>query len=884
MRWPWRRHEDLDDEIASHLAMAEHDQRADGKSAREAETAARREFGSVALVKEVTRDMWGWSWVDRFAQDLRYAGRVLTKRPVSSLAAITTMALAIGANVAVFSLVDRLVLHPLNVPDANRLVTPQSSMMMRGVESRFSTVLYEDYLKLRTARSTVEEWAAFGRPPGTVAISFAPDEPAARLWPLFVSDNYSHVLGTPLLLGRFFGDADAAPDGPLSAILTERSWRVRFAAHRGVVGRMITVEGQQALIVGVAPDEAADTVFGAARVDILFPLAAAARIGGPMNYFGPLGSVVNGASPVSWLTLLGRLKTQATLNQAQAEVQSVLADSRRSRTIYLARFVDAFIPLSQRPDVVRFTALLAGAVGLTLLIGCANLSGLLLARIEERRPELAVRAALGASRGRVAQQLAVEAGVLALAGGAAALLVARWVEAAFAAFSLPGGIAVSSLRSGFEARTLFFAFAVTLVAISICSVVPIVRGSRRDLQPDLRRRSGRSGRYGAARVLLGVQVAVCVVLLFGATLFVRSLSSALSTDMGFDGRNLIVARLDPGIARYNAARAAQYVSDLVERIQKTPGVDVVTSGPPPLFGGTASTPTVQIDGVSQKLQENVAVSVIDDRYMAVIRQPIVAGRDFGPQDRAGSPLVALVNESAARRLWAGASPIDRRVGLYPPFLGEMEVIGVVRDAKYASLRESGRAGIYVLRTQHAAGGGRPTTLVIRASAGPRTVIPTLHRIADELDPQLPLADVQTIDDRLGVLVMPQRLGRWLLTALGVIALLLTLVGVYGLVAGIVASSSREIGIRIALGASPDAVVRAFVNRSMLPVAVGLGAGVPAALFAGRFADRFLYGVEGSDPATAMMAIVLVVTATGIAALIPARRALKINPVEALRAE
>ena len=811
-------------------------------------------------------------------QDARYALRLLAKRPASTIAAILSLALAVGANVAIFTLIDRVVLHPLDVPEPSRLVTPLRSFKSPdGSEFRTQGFLYNDYLRSSKASSTLSAVAGFSAR-GLVPVSFPDGTALAR--PLFVSANYFSVLGVPSR-GRVFDVAEDADEGELVVLLSDRTWQRHFGADPGVIGRQITVSAVSATVIGIAPKEFAGTQLSGDPPELFLPLKAVARVTNPSNYFGVAGTVVNGSSAIAWVNIVGRLRPGATADQARAEMGSFFSKNPRdTSTVSVVPLEDTVVPFDSQRDLFQFASLLAAVVGLTLLIGCANLASLLLARVEERRAELALRSALGAGRGRLMRQLAMETGVLAVFGGVAALVVARWIVSALSTFKLPGSIAIAALRAPFDARAFFFAFAATVVAALLFGVAPVIGGARRDLLIDLKRQSGRTTlRVGASRLLVGVQVAVCLVLIVAAGLFLRSLAAGLATDLGFDPRGVIIANTTPDRQRFDAASTDRYAQALLERIRVIPGVADVALGLSPLAGGTFTTQMASVDGINTRVS-GLVVNYVGSGYFRALRQPVLSGREFSPADAPGSPAVIVITEATARQLWPEQNPLGHRLAL-PPTHDESEVVGVVRDTKPFTLRDQNRLSVYYPRAQTPTAF---TSLVVRTSSDTASVIGAMHRAAADINSQLPLRGVQTIDDRVAELLMPQRLGASLLTLLGILAVTLTLVGVYGLIACVVTRSTRDIGVRIALGASPTTIVRATLRYAFLPVVCGIVIGSIAAWWGGRFADRFMYGITGTDLATLGLAVALLVVAALAAALIPARRAMRVNPIEALRAE
>jgi len=816
--------------------------------------------------------------------DLRYALRLLRKTPVSSAAAVATLALGIGANLAVFSLIDRVILHPLAVPDPQSLVVVQEPYPSSGIPIIRTSFRYDEYLHARDSSTAVAPVAAFGSS-GSLATTYGAGVVLARA--TFVSANFFRVIGLAPEVGRDFrSDEDSAGAAPV-AILSARAWQTRFARDSHVVGRAITVSDAAVTIIGVAPASLAAMQPGGEPPELFLPIESARRlIVAPGNYFS--NAVTGGFSPTAWLTIIGRLRPGVTVVQASNEINGLFADPRRTRPRSVAPIAENAVPM--RSDNATFAAVLGGAVALTLLIACANLTSVLLARVEERRTELAVRAALGGGRWRLARQLLIEAGVVAAAGGIAAMIVAAWIDSALGSFELPGRIAIASLRPAFDTGFVGAGVLLTMASALLCGLAPALGGARGDLLPALRRQSGGSPRMRTARMLVAVQVALCLVLVFGCGLFVRTVSSALAIDLGFDPHHLVVVSVNPLVRGYDAARTRRYEAELVDRIRSLPGVVGAAYGAPPLTGALAmTTPSVRIDGrnvdsfvpgMSASSPAMTFVNVVSGDYFSTLRQPLVSGRSFTALDDGAARRIAIVSESAARRFWPDQNPLGRRIG-FLPLTDDLEVVGVVRDVRYANLLDDQRACVYIPRAAAPGtlGSGR---IVIRTTAASSTA--DVYRVAADIDRQLPLTELRPLDEYIDRVLMPQRLGTSLLTVLGGVALAVTVVGIYGLVACVVARSRREVGIRLALGAHRRDILLHTCTRAIVPVLAGIAGGAAVSLWAGRFADRFMYGIRGTDPTALVAAATVLFSAAAVAALLPALRATRIDPVEALRAE
>ena len=845
--------------------------------------------------------VWRWNGLDLLRADVRHAVRRLANRPATAVTAIVTLTLAIGATVSMFSLIDRVLVRPLDVPDPSRLVVVQRMFERGGVELRRTAMTWELYRRLvEASMSTLDGLAVSTDSTETRAnplhVSFGANAHIEYARGSFVSANYFRILGLRPSAGRDFGPGDDANSAVPTAILSHRLWRRRFGSDLGALGQTVRVNGVSVQVIGVAPPNFTGTDLSAAPPDLFLPLMTAPHllgVGGPQTdgrgqYFSPdsPGAVPSPISPISRLVIFGRVKEGASVEQAQAEF-SVLADPEADQA--LVPLSQVTLPFQSRSEITQFLILLTAAVGLTLLIGCANLASLLMARVEERRGEIAVRAALGAGRARLVRESATEAAVLALAGGVTGLAFAQWINSGIATLALPGGILVASLRDGVDGRTILFTALVSAMATIIISLGPAWRGATVEFARDLRQKAS-SPRLSATLSLVFVQVTLSVVLIYGAILFVRSISAALATNVGFDSNGLVSVsvRTPPLVSSAQASAALRSIDAFAERMREIPGVSNATIGPMPLLRGSdRSRARVLVDSVPVDLPTALEITYIGSEYFTTIGQSVIRGRDFNDRDGGTPALVGIVNESAARRFWPDDDPLGRQFAI-PPSKTAITVIGVVRDAKLKELREDGRLAVYLARSQHRAylagflGASGNGFLILRASNDRAAVIPFLRGAAE--DAGLSLGDVTTFDEVIGTILMPQRLGRALLTFLGVLALMLSGVGIYGLVSCAVARTQKEIGVRRALGASATNVTQVIGKRILWPALGGLAGGSALAWWGWSFADRFMYGINGSDPTTIVLAVAVLTIVVFVAALVPTRQALRMSPVEALRAE
>jgi predicted permease len=812
--------------------------------------------------------------------DLTHAIRQVRHAPAFAAIFAATIALGLGASLTVFMVIDHVFVQPLDVPDASRLVVLQrvAPFATLGVDTYSSdTWTREVYQKLSSA-STVTLAASDVSDPLRVDLGGDTQQPRS----MFITAGYLDLLGMTPALGRAFLPSDDQEGAPVTAILSHALWQTHFGGDRTVLGRVIRVNGSLVEVVGIAPRTFRGTTLDARALDLLLPFAARAQLT-PESVFLPRVRVV------------GRLAPGATVEQASAQITAIVerdwprkvpTDPPRARALPLR---DAVVPPDVQADLRWFLTLLTAAIGLTVAIGCTNLTTLLLARVDARRGEFALRSVLGATRGGLARQLVVETAVLAFAGGIGALVVARVIVRSLSAFALPGGVALSALGDGRVGRTLGVAAILTLIVASTVSLVPMLRATRHGLIGDVGQL-----RDGAARrtthVLVGLQVAICVVLVFGAGLFVRSLSAMLSDDVGFDPRGLVSASI--AVPWSTTQQRGPLIDALVARLRERPEVVGVAVGPMPLAqGSNMSTATIQIDGVPVEIPTPLEVAFPGPGYFATLGQQMAAGRDFTDVDAARADSLAIVNESAARALWGAGNPLGRQIG-YNQFAASSNdvytVIGVVRDAMVKGIGDR-RPVLYVLRSSRpgrvdfwAATMSNAMFLTARTRGEPAILAEPLRRAAADLG--LAVTSVTPLETVVDELVRPQRLGRALLTGLGVMALVVTLVGIYGSVSGAVTRRSRDAGIRLALGASRVSVATSTVKPTLAVVALGLVLGAVSASGSGRFVERFLYGVDSSDPGTLALVLLLMGTIAAAAAIVPTVRLFRIDPAEALRVD
>ena len=630
-------------------------------------------------------------------RDLRVAARILARAPGLTVAAIVTLALGIGANTAIFSIVDAVLLHPLPVAEPDRLVTFSKQYPQEGL-----TTTGFQYTEFQTFRQQAHSFSALAAE-GVQMIGLGGDAGTRRVTVVFVSPHYFSVLGSRPRLGRWFSPDDEREAAAPVAVLSEAAWRVLFDADPTVIGKTLRLTGIPVTVVGVAPRGFKGMDLSEAG-DVFVPFMAAPLVASiKWNFFSSgLVTTEDGAfSPVSWLRIVGRLKPGVTPATAAAEL-AVIAGRISERRASEVRFsltpaTTAALPERFRGSIGRLAWLLGGTVFIVLLVGCAGLAGLLLAHMEKRRRELATRLALGASRARLLRQLLGEVAILASAGGAAGLVVARLMLSVLSSFDLPG-ISLERVEPAIDLRVLGFAAGAAAVTAILCGLLPAWRASfRLDVTSALKAQAGGTGR-GRSRLqgaALTLQVALSVVLLVAAGLFIRSIQAGLATDVGFRPDHLVVVEMNPGLRRYSAEQATVLVDRVIERLKQTPGVEAVTIGNVPFRGFDLSGARLGADGERKPIRPYVGITFVDANYFHTLGIQLAHGRGFLETDSATSAPVAVVNETLARALWNGQSPMGRRVTNLPVAGAGMarsaEVVGVVRDVR-AGLTKPRHAG------------------------------------------------------------------------------------------------------------------------------------------------------------------------------------------------
>jgi predicted permease len=812
-------------------------------------------------------------------QDLHYGVRMLAKSPGFTLIAIASLALGIGLNTAIFSIVNVILIRPVPiVKEQGRLVWLRAP------------ISYPDYVDYREQTKSFDGMAAIT---GTSEFSLAGGSEPELIKGEFVTENYFDVLGVGALMGRTFDKSEGQTPKPV-VVLSEHLWRTRFNSDATLIGRQIALNGLGFTVIGIAPKNFIGTEVGLNR-ELWVPLMMqpvlnppeSTRVADPLtNRFKQRDS--------HWLAVVARLKSGVSREQAGSELSTVArhvaetyngkANPETVRSVQLLRMSGGLDPRDQE-EVLPLAGIVMAVVALVLLIACANIASLLVARAAVRRRETAIRQALGASRPRLVRQWLTESILLGVVGGGLGLVLALWANQLLISYlqSTP----LASLDLALDYRVLAFTLGVSVVTGIVFGLAPALQASRLDivmaLKSDDAQRAG-SRRSRLRTVFVTAQVTLSVVLLIGAGLFIRSLQSANTIDPGFRVEGALMVPINLGLLRYKEADGVNFYRDLLTRVEAQPGVERASLVRFSQLGFSYAQFQVFAEGsVAGPTDEGISTgfNVVGPNYFKTMETPLLRGRDFTDADRKAAPGVVVLNETLAGTLWPGQDALGKRVsvsGREGPFL---EVVGVARDGKYRSLGESPHPYVYqpVLQSYDP-----KMTLVVRTTGEPRSVAGAVREQMRALDANLPVAEVNTLREQLDLSLFPSRLAAWTLGGFGVLALLLAAIGIYGVVSYSVAQRTREIGVRMALGAKEKDVLALVLGEGFFVIAVGLGVGLLLAFAATRVIAGFLYGVGATDPLTFAGVPLLLGFIALVASYIPARRATKVDPLVALRYE
>jgi macrolide transport system ATP-binding/permease protein len=818
-------------------------------------------------------------------QDLRYAVRMLTRTPGITALVVFALALGIGANTAIFSLVNGVLLRPLSGVQAPDQLVQFERLQNGRVSYNFG---YPDYLDYRDQNQSFTDVAAHCGTP----ISFTGGT-TERLRGDLVSGNYFTALGVNAALGRLLSlDDDRTPGAHLVAVISYGFWQRAFGSASDIVGQTVTLNGHPFAIIGVADKEFTGTIIGQS-FDVWLPMAmqreAIPRMSADILHDRAAG----------WITVFGRLKPDVRVEQAQAEMAAIASqleqaypntNTGRGVAVRSGFGMDS----DDRASLRNFLGLLLIVVVLLLLIACGNVANLLLVRAASRRREIAVRLALGAGRGRLIRQLLTEGVLLSLIAGALGLLLAPWTADLILAFQQPA-YGLRGLDTKPDATVLGFALLLSLVTGVLFGLAPALQASKPDLVTALKDGAPAAG-HSQSRVQRGlviVQIALSLVLVVGAGLAVRTMQNILGIERGFQTGNRLLMSVDLSIQGYSERAGQQLFEQLGKRIEAIPGVisaSLAKTVPPNDWSDRMSVfyegqePTQAALRGNPDLGIRVDANHIAPHYFQTLNIPLVQGREFTDQDRAGATEVAIINEKLAARLWPGESAIGKR--LAAPFYSgpprpPVEIIGVAKDTKHRSLLADVPLLLYFPVLQ--AYDGR-ATIVVHTATDPTRMVAAIRSEVAAVDKNLPLFAVKTMDEQIASTIWQQRMAAGLIGLFGLLAMVLAAIGIYGVMAYSVAQRTREIGIRMALGAQVDEVLRLILKQGLWLALAGIAIGLIAALALTRLMASLLYGVSATDPLTFIIAAAILTGVALGACFVPARRATKVDPMIALRCD
>lgn len=875
-----RRDDDrVGEELAEHLALLTEDYARTGLSPDEARRRARLKLGAVDATTEAYRDEQRLGWLEDLGKDLRYGLRSLLRDPGFGAVAIVTLALGIGANTAVFSVISAAFLNTLPISDPETLTLVRRSS---GTQT-LPTVSYPLYEALRDQSQSFRALAAFnGTQYGRV---YGTDDSAARISRQYVSANYFEVTGVRAIRGRTFDAADnRTVGGSPVAVISHRYWTTGLGSDENAVGRSLTIDEHVFTIIGVSAPGFRGVEAGRAT-DVWLPtMMMGPCVADPgCQVYRVMGRLQPGVSEPAAAADLTRILTPHLEQRAQALGIAGEAERRRftSQRMVLASGMGG--DTSQVAGTTTPLTVLMGLVAIILLITCMNVGSLLLARAVARRREMAVRLSIGARRGRLIRQLLTESLLIALAGAVTGLVVASWASEALVRL-LPQGGGDLVLEFHLDRYVLIFTATLAVVSTLLFGLAPALQSTRADLTGAIKDGSaatgGQAARHRLRHAFVVVQLGLSVLLLVGAGLFARSLRNLQLVDVGYAAAPIVTREIRPPDdwkdEQTMAARDA-----LIERVRATPGLaSVAVMGPDP-FGGNTWESAISIPGYVPRSPDDLVVTffAVSSDLFATMRVPMLAGRNFTPADRTNAPLVAIVNEAFVRRFGGGrhviGTTIEKDAGR------RIEIVGVVRDANFSDLRQ--RIGPIVFFSAHQRV-GPSEALVVRADTAPSSLVQALRAIGADMQGGLRLAPPILMRERLAVLVQPEQRLAQLWSGFAVLALFLVCVGLYGVVTHVTSRRTMEIGVRMAVGATRASVLWLVLAEALRLVALGVGVGMLASVLAGRLITSFLFGLSATDPLTLAGAAVLLVATTVLAASVPAWRAARIDPVKALRHE
>ncbi|HEX6773026.1 MAG TPA: ABC transporter permease [Acidobacteriaceae bacterium] len=885
--------DELQEEIHLHLDLRRHEQVEAGVAATDAAAAARRRFGNPTLLRERSYTVWGWNWLETLTQDVMYGLRAMLRTPGITLVALLSLALGIGANTAIFSLMDAVMLRSLPVKDPQQLVMLGQGHASGITDSFGVTQLYSYpfYRQLQRQNQVFTDTAAVFSMSSDVHGFVLGRTTAEPIQAQLVSGTYFQTLGVQAAIGRVMSDQDDRIEGgnPI-AVVSYGWWQKSLGGDPHILGKTLKIADTTYSIIGVAPPEFFGTTVGEAP-DIWLPMSMVKSV---PPYFNAYSDNFGEA-----LEVIGRLKPGVSIAQATTNVnllyQQILRNFRGG--VLSQRDKDtlkkAYVPITSVATGLsglrrQFSAplmLLLSISGLVLLIACANIANLLLARSTVRSREFAVRQALGAQRSRLIRQLLTESLLVATAGGALGLAFAAGASRLLLRM-ISSGPEVLPLRVSVDGQMLLFTLAVTVTTALLFGTIPAFRATKLELTKSLKEGQGAVRVHGKsllAKSLIVSQVTFSLLLVVAAGLFLRSLVNLNRVDTGFQRDGVLRVALDSTSMGFKVddPRLQSRLREIEEHVRALPGVQAASFAFFVFHEGEWSG-TITVPGAESHPDEDVVHDVVGDDYFKTLQIPVLAGRVFGPQDTATSPRVTIISAHTARTLFPKGSPLGRHYYFGgPSSKDEYEVVGIAADVKIGDLDEEPVAMDYVPANQH------PTflsDLMVRYTGDSGTVATAVQRAVHEVDRRIPITDVSTLDEWVARSITDQRVIAQLATFFGLLAIFLSAIGIYGLMSYVVSRRTNEIGIRMALGAERRQVRWLVMREILVLVAVGIALGVPAVLASSSIAQHMLFGVSGSNLANLLAASGVMLLIAALAGYLPARRASRVDPMVALRYE
>ena len=812
--------------------------------------------------------VYGDGLMQTMLQDLRWALKVFRTSRASAIAVVLTLGLAIGANTTIFSWINRALLDPLPGIDTNGLVEFGTTSPMGDF-----SLSYPDYSDFRQRSKTI---ALAGRE--QQALNLTGHDGVERVWGEIVSDNYFDVLGVRPVLGRGFIEADMKEGAPLVTVLAHSMWQRKFAGDPEIIGRNVPINGRQFAVVGIAPEGFVGADMGL-KLDVFVPMSAVETIMAGGNRLGRRGT--------HWFEGIARLRPGVTLEQARSEMPAValgmvdIVPEYKGLTISLTPIRESKnggIPVL-RPVLYAMMTV----VGLILLIACANIANLLLARASSRRREIAIRLSMGATRSRLMRQLLTEGLVLAAAGAAVALIITRFTAGLLTRFAPPSDLPIV-MQVNLDWRVYVFTVGITIAATLLFAVMPAFRLSAAGSSEAMKEGSSAAGTRNRLRsTLVVVQVALSLALLVAAGLCMVSLKRIEAFNPGFRKDGVLLASLDLFPARYEPAKGTQVLNNVLDALQTIPGVTSYTLARhvPLGFSGLSSS-SIEVEGrqTEPNRPDIVSFTTVGPNYLGVMDIPLIAGRDLMRSDQRGAAPVAVVSETMAKQFWPSKDAVGARFR-FGSNSDWITVVGVAGDVKWREVKENSRRFVYLPVLQSFQPG---TVIHVRTAGDPALLASAVRDAVAKVVPELPVFSIRTLSGHVSASTFQQSMASTLLAAFGALALILAALGLYGVLAFVVSQRTREIGIRIAVGAKPDDVFRMIVRQGLTLTIIGVVLGIAAAYGLGSAMSSLLFGVSASDPLILGAGSALMLLTALAACLIPAKRAIAVDPVASLRCE